>query len=121
MDQIAALYDRAYAAPEEKPIRDTEPEVTARLVTLLERVRAGTLGPEEFAYVYAGYFPGTMARYTALLQDRAAPEKVELYKREQLGDDRIYTYVVTYPGASYDVELSLAPDDRLSGLSISER
>jgi len=122
VDQIAAQFNPAYAAPEEKPIRDSEPAVTARLTTLLERVRDGSLGPDEFAYVYAGYFPDTMARYRQLLEGRAAPEKVELYKRQQLGDDRIYDYVVTYPGGgSYDVELSLAPDDRLSGFSISER
>ena len=121
VEQIAALYDPAYAAPEEKPIEDKEPEVTARLTTLLERVRDGTLGPEEFAYASAGYFPDTMNRYRTLLKDRAAPEKIELYERQQLGDDRVYEYVVSYPGASYDVELSLAPDDRLSGLSISER
>jgi CubicO group peptidase (beta-lactamase class C family) len=121
VDQIAALFDRSYAAPEPKPIRDSEPEVTARLLTLLERIRAGTLAPEEFAYAYAGYFPDTVARYRTMLEDRAAPEQVELYGRKQLGDDRLYDYVVTWPGASYDVELSLAPDDRLSGLSISER
>ena len=122
VDQIAAQFNSAYAVPEPKPIRDSEPAVTARLTTLLERVRDSTLGADEFAYVSAGYFPDTVERYRKLLADRAAPEKIELYGRQELGDDRIYDYVVTYPGgASYDVELSLAPDDRLSGLSISER
>lgn len=121
VDAVAGLFDPALAPVEPKPIRDTEPEVTARLVTLLGRVGLGSLGPAEFSYAPAGYFPETMDGYRKLLQDRAAPKDVKLLERTQLGDDRIYHYVVTYPGdASFDVTLSLSPDDKLSGLDISQ-
>jgi CubicO group peptidase (beta-lactamase class C family) len=119
VDGIAGLFDSALVAPEPKPIRDREPKVTARLITLLGRLGVGSLGPAEFAYVPLGYFPSTANEYRELLQDRAAPDRVELLERTQLGDDRIYHYRVTYPNATFDVTLSLAPDDRLSGLDIS--
>jgi CubicO group peptidase (beta-lactamase class C family) len=122
VDAIAGLYDSALARVEPRPITDTEPDVTARLVTLLGRVGLGTLGPAEFSYVANGYFPGVMNRYRTLLQARAAPKDVQLLERTRLGDDRIYHYIVTYPGdTSFDVTLSLSPDDRLSGLDISEQ
>ena len=122
VDAIAGLYNPGLARVEPKPITDTEPQVTAQLVTLLGRVGHGTLGPAEFAYVPAGYFPDVMDGYHTLLQARAAPKDVQLLERSQLGDDRIYHYIVTYPGdTSFDVTLSLAPDDRLSGLDISEK
>ena len=102
VDAIAATFNPALARPAVKPIRDTEPEVTARLVTLLGRVGLGSLGPAEFSYVPNGYFPGVMDRYRTLMQDRAAPRDVELLERTQLGDDRIYHYLVI-PRRHFDV------------------
>ena len=118
---IAGVFDPKLGPVEPKPIRDREPEVTARLVTLLGRLGAGSVGISDFAYVPAGYFPGVMEEYKELLQNRAAPQHIDLMEREELGDDRIYTYVVEYPGATFDVTLSLAPDDRISELDISAR
>jgi CubicO group peptidase (beta-lactamase class C family) len=117
VDAIAATFNPALARPAVKPIRDTEPEVTARLVTLLGRVGLGSLGPAEFSYVPNGYFPGVMDRYRTLMQDRAAPKDVELLERTQLGDDRVYHYLVKYPGDTrFDVTLSLR---RTTGFRVS--
>jgi CubicO group peptidase (beta-lactamase class C family) len=118
VEAVAAIFDPALGHAEPAPIRDREPDVTARLVTLLGRVGTGAVGPAEFAYVPAGYFPGVMNHYRELLQDRAVPQQVDLLERKELGDDRVYQYLVEYPNASFDVTLSLAPDDRISGLSV---
>ena len=42
-------------------------------------------------------------------------------KRDELGDDRVYIYLVTFPGGTRYIRLGLAPDDRISAFGMRER
>jgi len=121
VDSIAAIMDPALAPPPEAPIRDREPAVTARLKELLAATMQGRLAPGQFAYVRAGFFPDTPKYYAEMLKGLGAPDKVELFERKELGDDRVYRYRVGYGQKSFDVRLGLAPDDKISVLSIAPR
>jgi CubicO group peptidase (beta-lactamase class C family) len=117
---IAAIFDPKLAPPAPGPIADQDPEVTARLRGLLAAAREGRLSPDEFAYVRAGFFPDAARRYAELLQGLGEPRRVELLERQELGDDRVYRYTVAYEGGrTFRVRLGVAPDGRLSGLSIA--
>ena len=121
VDGIAAIVNPALAVRPLAPIEDKEPEVTIKLRKVLDAARAGTLTPAEFAYVRAGFFPGTAAYYRKELERLGPPSGVQLLERRELGDDRIYVYRVTFPGGTRYVRLGLAPDDRVSAFSIRER
>ena len=119
MSGIAAIFDPKLAPPAPGPIADREPEVTARLRGLLASAREGRLSPDEFAYVRAGFFPEAARRYAELLRGLGEPQRVDLVERRELGDDRVYRYEVAYEGRTFRVRIGVAPDGKLSALSIA--
>jgi CubicO group peptidase (beta-lactamase class C family) len=122
VDGVAAILDPKLAKPEPTPIADGEPVVTARLRSVLAAARDGRLSPAEFAYVRAGFFPDAAKRYAELLKGLGEPRRVDLLQRRELGDDRVYRYEVAYDGGkTFRVQLGIAPDEKVSTLSISSR
>jgi CubicO group peptidase (beta-lactamase class C family) len=121
VDGIATVLNPALAAKPPAPIADTEPAIRTRLEAILAATRDGKLTPNDFAYVRAGFFPNTAKAYQEALQGTAAPDKVTLYERSVLGDDRIYLYEVTYGARVFFVRLGLAPDDRVSTFTLRRR
>ena len=79
------------------------------------------MSPNDFAYVRAGFFPGAANAYRQLLAGVGAPDTVTLFDRTVLGDDRIYTYEVTYGAKAFRVRLGLAPDDKVSLFTLRRR
>ena len=119
---IAAILDPKLAKPPLGPIADGEPGVTVRLRGLLAAARDSRLSPAEFAYVRAGFFPDSARRYVELLKGLGEPRRVDLLERRDLGDDRVYRYEVAYDGGkALRVQLGIAPDGKVSTLSISPR
>ena len=120
-DGIAAIVNERLGVPALRPIEDKEPNVTARLAALLERARAGTLQPGEFAYVRAGFFPDGAKTYRQRLQELGVPGRLVLVQRNDLGDDRIYTYQVAFGARTMYYTVALAPDDKISQFSLREQ
>jgi len=117
---IAGIFDPKLAPPPAAPIADREPEVTARLRGLLAAAREGRLSPDELAYVRAGFFRDAPKRYAELLRGLGEPRRIDLLERRELGDDRVYRYAVAYEGGrTLRVRLGVAPDGKLSALSIA--
>lgn len=117
---IAAVVDPALAVPPLVPIPDLEPEATARFTTLLEQTREGKLDPAGFAYVPWYFFEYLAPVYQRLLRGLGPAGPLVLVKREVLGDDRVYTYLVRFGTASYRYTVSLIPDGRVSALELRE-
>jgi CubicO group peptidase (beta-lactamase class C family) len=120
-DGIAAILEPRLAAPELRPVADTEPAVTARLRAILAAAAAGQLSPEEFAYVRAGFFPDGSRWLESALGGLGSPTRVSLLERTERGDDRVYTYDVDYASKAFRVVLGLVPDGRVSRLSVRPR
>jgi CubicO group peptidase (beta-lactamase class C family) len=120
-DGIAAIVNERLAVPALTPIEDKEPKVTSRLEALLQRAREGSLAPSEFAYVRAGFFPDGAKAYQQRLQELGAPGRLALVKRNDLGDDRVYTYQVTFGARTMYYSVALAPDDKISQFSLREQ
>jgi CubicO group peptidase (beta-lactamase class C family) len=113
-DGIAALMNPALAEPALTPIEDREPQVTTRIAALLEKAKEGTLAPTDFAYVRAGLFPDRMKMYQELLRSLAPAGRLVLVQRITRGDDRLYTYEVSFGASPHRFTVALAPDDRLT-------
>ena len=121
VDGIAGILDPRLATPELRPIPDTEPQVTDRLKALLAAAAKGELKRDDFAYVRAGFFPDGADGLRKTLGGLGAPTAVVLLQREDLGDDRVHTYDVSYASKAFRVVLALAPDGKVAGLSVRPR
>jgi CubicO group peptidase (beta-lactamase class C family) len=120
-DGIAAIMNERLAPKLLRPTEDKETTVTARLAALLQRARAGTLVPGEFAYVRAGFFPDGAKSYQQQLQELGAPGRLVLVRRNDLGDDRVYTYEIPFGARTMYYTVALAPDDKISQFSLREK
>jgi CubicO group peptidase (beta-lactamase class C family) len=114
IDGIAASIDAKLPKLEPStPIRDREPAVTERVRTLLTSARQGTLSPQDLPYL-RGSFAAEVKQYQDLLHPLEGPPRLNLVERRELGDDRVYTYLVAYGASTLRVRFALAPDDRVS-------
>ncbi len=120
-DGLAALLDPSLAAPALAPIPDRDPAITARLHGLLAAAAAGTLAATDFAGLRAGMFAHVQQLYPTLLGRLGAPTRVTLVSREELGDDVVFGYQVTYTTATFDVALALGPDDKIASFRVRPR
>ncbi|HUQ79611.1 MAG TPA: serine hydrolase domain-containing protein [Gemmatimonadaceae bacterium] len=118
VDGIAAVLNPALAPKPLAPITDNEPAVRKRLEAILAATRDGRLSPNDFAYVRAGFFPGTARAFQEALAGTGVPDTFTLYERIERGDDRIYTYDVGFGARTFRVTLGLAPDDKVSMFSL---
>jgi CubicO group peptidase (beta-lactamase class C family) len=118
VDGIAKLIDPTLVAPPPAPITATDPSARARLEEVLRAAASGGLRREDFAYVRAGFFPAAADRYRDLLSSAGELRDVVLLSREELGDDVVYTWNVRYPSRTFGVQLSLAPDGKVSGFGV---
>ena len=74
--------------------------------------------PDEFAYVRAGFFPTRAKAYVEMLRPLGGTLRIDLLRRQELGDDRVYTYQVAYPTKTLLAVLGIAPDGKFSQFSI---
>lgn len=121
-ERVAGVYNPSLVRPPLRPIADGDPAVTARVRELLATISEGRLAPADFAYVRAGFFPGSATRYQTMLAEAGVPSRLTLLERRDLGDDRVYTYEVEYPaGKRFEVTVGLAPDGKVSSFAASPR
>ena len=59
--------------------------------------------------------------YQTELTRLGKPTRVQLVRRRELGDDRIYLYELTFGDSVYYAQLGLAPDDRVSAFGLRAR
>jgi CubicO group peptidase (beta-lactamase class C family) len=119
-DGIAAVVNPQLAQPALSSIEDRDPAVTARATALLEVARAGNLAPADFAHLRAGFFPDGARRMQEQLLALGAVQRLVLVGREDLGDDRVFTYLVTFAGGVRRYTIALAPDKLISRFAVSE-
>ena len=118
---VAAILEPSLTRPTLKPIPDTNPGVQERIRRLLDQARTGALTPQEFAYVRVGFFPGAAKRYAEILNDVGPLQSVTLLESRGLGDDRVYTYDLTFAKRELRLRLAIAPDDRIAGFDLRPR
>jgi len=117
-DGIAGLWDPALVAPAPRP--KPEPEIARRVTALLERVRAGALRQEDIPLADPGFAEAANHEYAPMLTAFGPLTKLELARREELGDDIVYTYAATFGDHPASVKFALAPGDKVSSFMVDE-
>ena len=116
--RIAGAINPALERPALKPITDTQPAQTAKFRSVLTAAAQSGLKPAAFAYVRAGFFPGSANYYTGMLKTAGALQNVVLLERRTLGDDVISSYEAHFDKGVFIGTLGVAPDGRLSTFSL---
>jgi CubicO group peptidase (beta-lactamase class C family) len=120
-DGIVGVIAPELARPKPGPIPDREPAVAEQVKRLLEAAARGALVRGQFAFLGEGFFTGALPRYQAALKDAGSPQQVTLFRREDLGDDRMYEYEVAYAARTFRVVLGLAPGDKISLFAVAAK
>lgn len=118
-DGVAAIMDPALAVPPLRPIEDREPSMTARCSRLLEQARNGTLVSSEFALLPAGVFAEVARDLQERLRSLGPATKMALLQRVEEGDDRLFTYEVTFGDRAFRFTVGLTPDNRVSEINLT--
>jgi hypothetical protein len=119
VDGISAIINPVLAPRAPQAIADREPEVTARLKGILVAAQEGRLVREDFPFgEISRFFQIAAGIYKDLLKGLGAPQHMDLVAREELDDDRIYEYEVSFERKAFRVRLGLAPDQRISDFQI---
>ncbi|MCY1044685.1 serine hydrolase [Corallococcus sp. bb12-1] len=118
VDGIATLVNPSLAIPPLAPIEDREPQVTARLKQLLEQARTGTLSPGDFASLPPKAFEELAKRHQQALGTLGPAGSLVLAQRLTRGDDRLYTYLVTFGPRTFRYFVVLTPEDRVAAFGV---
>jgi hypothetical protein len=118
VDDVARVLDPGLAQIEPStPIPDSEPSTAARVRALLAAAGEGKLSAQELSFSQ-GDADDQAKEFEKLLHPLGALKRLDLVDRRILGDDRASTYAAAYADRTLRVQLALAPDDRISGLTI---
>jgi len=112
---VASIYNPELVR---KAIDDKEPQVTALVKELLQKLSAGTLDPNLFVpQLRAELFPARAERVGRLLKSLGTPTKIELTDRAEKDGNRVYGYQLTFPNNSRFLKLSLTGDNKIAEIS----
>ena len=69
----------------------------------------------------AGFFPNGATRFAERLRALGPVQRLQLVSRVEQGDDRVFTYELSFASRTMYYEVALAPDDRLARFELRER
>lgn len=110
--KVAGAVDAAVAPVELAPIADGEPQVTMRLKALLAKGAAGKLRARDFRHMPSTWLPAD--GYASLLKPLGPLQRLDLLKRREVGDDRVYRYNAVFASQTLRVDFAIAPDDGIA-------
>ncbi len=118
VDDVARTLDPRLAQIEPStPIPDSDPSIAARVRALLAAANAGTLSLQDLSFAQ-GEAAQQAKEFEQLLRPLGTLKRLDLLDRRVLGDDRTSTYAAVYADRTLRVQIALAPDDRISDLSM---
>jgi CubicO group peptidase (beta-lactamase class C family) len=115
---LAQVYLPALERPAPTVITDPDPELAARVRTLIEATASGQLQEAAFEHLRTGFFPQEVDRYRQLLQGLGPVLTVELLERFMLGDDTVVDYRARVGTHRFRVSLTVGPSGRFSSYAL---
>jgi CubicO group peptidase (beta-lactamase class C family) len=118
---VAGMYVPALAPVEVKPIVDNEPQTTQLVRNVLQEIADWKADPDRFTReLRVKLFPDEIQGVGDYLKDLSPLESLQLLKREEEGDNRVYQYRAGYEGTDLLLSLQLTRDNKIAALDFSD-
>ena len=106
--------------PNDKPIPDTEPDVTNLIKTVLLKAQAGTLDASPFTAESWNrfFFPADFVR--SFLTSMGAFKSIALLSRKEEDGKRYYSYQVVFGETRLSVTCTLTKEGKISEMGIGK-
>jgi CubicO group peptidase (beta-lactamase class C family) len=118
---VAGMYVPALARVEVKPIVDYDPQTTQLVRNVLQEIADWKPDPDRFTReLRVKLFPEEIQGVGDYLKDLGTLESLELLKRGEEGDKRVYQYRANYEGTDLFLSLRLTKDNKISALDFSD-
>jgi len=102
-----------------KPLPDTDPDVTAKVVALVNSVSDKRADPAILADNLINYLKGdVMAGWSKRISDPGPVKKVELIDKVRHGDTRLFLYRLTCRDDILDLRVNVGPDGKITDFGI---
>lgn len=111
---VAGMLEPKLARAAGAAIEDHEPQLTARLRSLLQRIADGKADYAEFAFVSRPEFVERMSEARKDLMSLGTVREIALFERRELGNDRVYRYRARCDRGVLEVNLGYAPDGTIA-------
>jgi CubicO group peptidase (beta-lactamase class C family) len=116
---VAGLYNPELMPPAEKPIEDKEPQVTAFVGDLLQKIADGKAEPGLFTPdLQKELFPDAIKEFSATLKEWGRPKSVALLQRREEDGNRVYRYRIVFQTTSIALQMALTRDDKVAQLEV---
>jgi hypothetical protein len=114
---VAGLYVPALMPPELKPIEDKEPQVTAFIREILQKVAEGKADPEWFTPERRKeLFPDRIKDFGEFVKSLGTLKSLDLVERKQEDGLPAYTYRAAFDDRTMLLRLTLSPDGKIAGI-----
>ena len=117
---VAGLIEPALAPPALKPIADTEPQRTAWLRDVIDKIAAGAADSTAFtAEARAQIFPDRISQLGAFLKEIGPVKSFDVVERRKKGDENIHRYRLTADDAEVLLTFRLGTDGKIARIDAS--
>jgi CubicO group peptidase (beta-lactamase class C family) len=117
---VAGLYLPALMPPELKPIEDKEPQVTAFVREVLQKIAEGKADPEWFTPERRKeLFPDRIKAAGEFLKTLGALKSLDLVERKEEDGLPAYTYRAAFGDRTMLLRLTLSPDGKIAGMQLA--
>jgi CubicO group peptidase (beta-lactamase class C family) len=116
-EEIAAIYNPELAPPVLKPIKDKEPQITARAKGFLQKLIEGKAEQEQFtSQAKEKLFPNGVKQAGDFLKTLGTLEKMQLVERKVENNIGTHRYRLNYKDASLIYTLNLTSDGKIAAI-----
>ncbi len=118
---VAGLYAPALKPAAEKPVHDSEPQVTGRVKAVVANLAQGVLEPDAFSSEMRSQLESELKGSAFKVLRAFGPiQAFRLIERKQNGENRIYSYRLIYRNIGLFVDCTLDKADRITRFGLHD-
>jgi CubicO group peptidase (beta-lactamase class C family) len=116
---VVAIYHPELVPPPLAAIEDKEPQVTAMVKDLLQRLSAGNADQTLFTKeAQASIFPERAQRFSEYLKSLGPLNQIQLVERKDESDQRVYRYRLSYKDVTLLFRINLTGDGKIALVNV---
>lgn len=117
---LAGLYNPALTPAFDKPIRDTEPQVTEMIKAVLLKIQSGAIDSAPFTEkMWHDINPNVLSYLNNFFKSYGAFKSIMLLAREEKGAERVYHYEAIFGDTNLTIDFNLTKEGKISEMGVA--